>query len=166
MTVNDAASVAKKSSAIIPDISQLKTLCNRVTPLCNSYRVGAWTFSWRLKAQDKILRRVHFSQIAVILFILPGVMTAEHENTVPLMSKIIAHTNFHAASSVNWQEIINSICPLLKEVYIFDIQASGVEPRPRRESGSTSLSSTWLHLIRRDAGEDVGVVLMLTDFPL
>lgn len=51
-------------------------------------------------------------------------------------------------------------------LYIFDMRASGVQPRPRRESGSTSPGSTWLHLIRRDAGEDVGVVLMLTDFPL
>lgn len=80
------------------------------------------------------------------------------------MSEMIINTNFHVASSVNLWEIINSICPLSKVVYIFDMRASGVEPR--RESGSTSPSSTWLHLIRRDAGEDVGVVLMLTDFPL
>lgn len=83
-----------------------------------------------------------------------------------LMAKIIAHTNFHVTSSFNKQGIINSICPPSKVVYIFDMQASGVEPRPRRESGSTSPSSTWLNLIRRETGEDVGVVLMLTDFPL
>lgn len=82
------------------------------------------------------------------------------------MSKIISHTNFHVASSLNKREIINSICPLSKVVYIFDMRASGVEPRPWRESDSTSPSSTWLHLIRRETGEDVGVVLMLTDFPL
>lgn len=46
-------------------------------------------------------------------------MTTDHKNTAPLMSKIIAHTNFHVASSVNWQEIINSICPLSKEVHIW-----------------------------------------------
>ena len=100
------------------------------------------------------------------LSILPHIKTEEHKNTAPLMSKIIARTNFHVASSVNYWEIINSICPLSKVVYIFDMLAPGVKLRPRRESGSTSPSSTWLHLIRRDAGEDVGVMLMLTDFPL
>lgn len=94
------------------------------------------------------------------------VMTTECRNTTSLMSKIIGHTNFHVASSVNWQEIINSICPLSKVLSIFDMEAWGAELRPRRESASMSPSSTRLHLIRRDAGEGVGGALVLTDFPL
>lgn len=77
------------------------------------------------------------------------------------MSEIIAYTNFGATSSVSWQEIINSICRRLNQVlHIW-------YPGWRSSGGAQeNLGSTWLHLIRRDAGEDVGAELMLTDFPL
>lgn len=108
----------------------------------------------------------HGRKIQSPLHLPHWVMTTECRNTTPLMSKIIGHTNFHVASSVNWQEIINSICPLSKVLSIFDMEAWGVELRPRRESASMRPCSTRLHLIRRDAGEGVGGAFVLTDFPL
>lgn len=58
------------------------------------------------------------------------------------MSKIIGHTNFHVASSVNWQEIINSICPLSKVLSIFDMEASR---RGAEAQESVSLDKPQLH---------------------
>lgn len=127
-------------------------------------------FTFRLKILVDLLQikkcvktfRASFNITQVV--VMPHVKT--HQSTAPLASEIITRTKFHVASSVKWLKIINSICRLSEVVCIFDMPASAREPRPRRESGSTSPSSTWLPLIRRDAGEDVRVVLMLTDSPL
>lgn len=57
------------------------------------------------------------------------------------MSKIIGHTDFHVASSVNGEEIINSICPLSKVLSTLDMGGlrRGAETQERVSLGKPQL---------------------------